>query len=187
MITRNGKLTTWEDTLENLLEAAREAAFSSRNEAAELVSDRHDARIVAENGTARTEDKRLIDLALQSGWWIEQHPTGGWEILFNWPKDPAQVPSNNALHITRTVIPLSEAERRWHKANLRQSAYKDKLLMWKAGPRAWFTTIQAMEALFGPESAAEAASPPARPRSRSPGATGPEAADQRRHNDHQPG
>lgn len=149
MIIKNGKLTTWEDTLDNLLEAAREAAFSSGP--AELVSERHDASVVAENGTVTTGDARLFNLALQAGWWIEVHPAGGWEILFNWPKDPAKLPSNRALHITRTVIPLPEAERRWGLVNLRQPAYRSRLVMWKAGPRAWFTTTQEMERVFGPE------------------------------------
>ena len=155
MIIRNGKLTGWDDALENLLKAAHEAAFNKdQSTPVELKSEDHQAAITARNGTAITTDRRLFNLALQDGWWIiDADPLEfnvAWEILFNWPKDPAKPPSNEAMHITRTVIPLSEAERRWGLQNLRQNAV-GRLNMWKAGPRVWFTTEQAMIEEFGPE------------------------------------
>lgn len=152
MIIRDGKFTTWNDTLENLLQAAREAAFGQLPEGgSEFYSQDHDAAItVPFLGQAYTEDARLFQMALQDGWWIEEEMEEGWTIFFNWPKDPAKSPNEYAIHITRTVIPLSEAERRWGKTNLRQNAY-GRLTMWKAGPRAWFTTEYAMTGLFGPE------------------------------------
>lgn len=53
--------------------------------------------------------------------------------------------------IAKATITLAEAERRWHKKNLRQNA-RGRLVMWQDEPGSpWLTTTYAMRALFGDE------------------------------------
>lgn len=99
MIIRNGKLTSWTDSLENLLLAANDAAFGRRkNEITELVSETHGATVTVEAGSATTESRALADIALAQGYWIKSDGFGGWEIMLNWSHDPNNPPSNSAIH-----------------------------------------------------------------------------------------
>lgn len=99
MIIRNGKLTTWTDSLENLLLAANDAAFGRmRNEVVELTSERHSVTVTVEAGSANTESKELADIALAQGYWIKSDGFDGWEIMLNWSHDPSNPPDNHAIH-----------------------------------------------------------------------------------------
>lgn len=99
MITNNGRLTTWTDTLENLLQAAHDAAFGKqKNETVELISDAHDISVTVENGSAYTQFEEFANIALKQGYWAKFDGDGGWEIMLNWSKDPANPPGNRAIH-----------------------------------------------------------------------------------------
>lgn len=53
--------------------------------------------------------------------------------------------------LAKATITVAEAERRWHKTNLRQNA-KGRLVMWQDEPGSvWLTTTYAMQATFGDE------------------------------------
>lgn len=99
MITRNGKLTTWTDSPANLLLAAHDAVFGRhKDDFSEFISERHDISVTVDYGKVTTKSEELANLALKQGYWVNFDGFGGWEILFDWPKDAGNPPSNHALH-----------------------------------------------------------------------------------------
>lgn len=95
MIYKNGKMTAWEDTPENLVLAAHEAAFS----------ERHISVVAGNSGKIEnilcdwvTEDETVKEAALNLGYWVEPAVGGGWSILFTWSKNPGKRPNNHAIH-----------------------------------------------------------------------------------------
>lgn len=105
MITRNGKLTAWTDSLENLLLAAHDAAFGQhKNEVNELVSERYGVTVTVEAGSASTESKELTDIALAQGYWIKAGGFGSWEIMLNWTQDPNKPPDSHAIHAVMSEL-----------------------------------------------------------------------------------
>lgn len=87
-----------------------------------------------------------------------------WEVSLTWRIEMLRADGNASEEervirlahehdLTKATITLAEAERRWHKQNLRQNA-KDRLVMWQDEPGSvWLTTTYAMEAVFGSEQA----------------------------------
>lgn len=97
MIIRNDKMTSWTDTLESLLHAAHDAAFGD-DENTELVSETHNVTVNVIDGTAHTESRALVDVALAEGYWVQPSGFGGWEILLDWSQDANKPPNKHAEH-----------------------------------------------------------------------------------------
>lgn len=97
------KITSWEDTIECLVEAAHEAAFSQEDIAA-VSSERHGVSIRHTSSGWMTRSEEVAQEALRQGFWVEKDDLyDGWEIHFSWPKDPDNPPNNKAIHKDRQV------------------------------------------------------------------------------------
>lgn len=105
MIIRNGKMTTWTDEIESLVQAAAETTRKARMqpgllEGMVIRSEEHEVEIRFVFGDAVTRSREVAQEALKQGYWVEydEPHRGDITLHLDWSKKPDNPPSNRAVH-----------------------------------------------------------------------------------------